>query len=220
MANFKTRVRRARPFLIGVAVAAVCLLGFFELAEDYSLSPAVAAFDTSVASTISGWRTPLLTRAFIAVTSLASTATATLMVAVVALSWYAFKRKSEALTLVVTVGGGALLGLLAKDVYLRERPLAAQALIPLPTGYSFPSGHALDSLLFYGIFAILVGYALKRGWPRVLLAVASIAVIVLVGVSRVYLGVHYPSDVVASWLLGGAWLALCAGAFESWGRRG
>lgn len=220
MASLKTKLRRARPFVIGAVVAVMCALGFFELAEDFSISPTVAAFDSTLTAAIDAWRTPARTSAFVAITGLADTMTATLMVVVVALGWYAFRRRTEALALVVAVAGGAALGFLAKEVYLRDRPLAAQALIPPPTGSSFPSGHALDTLLFYGAFAFLIGYAFKRGWQRATLGFAAFAVIVLVGVSRVYLGVHYPSDVIASWLLGGAWLSLCAGAYASWLRKG
>ncbi|NTW28329.1 MAG: phosphatase PAP2 family protein [Coriobacteriia bacterium] len=219
MARARTRTRRIWPLLAGVAVAALCLAAFFELAEDFRISSAIAKFDSSVTAAVHAWRTPELTRVFMLVTSIANGATMWLLVAVVSLGLYAFRHRAEAIALAGTVGAGALLGALAKNLYVRTRPPSGNALIALPTSYSFPSGHALASLLFFGMFGVLVGYAVKCGWPRVLTAVVAAVVIVLVGLSRVYLGVHWPSDVIASWLFGGAWLSLCAGAYASWRRR-
>jgi undecaprenyl-diphosphatase len=119
----------------------------------------------------------------------------------------------------LVVAGGQALGTLLKNVIVRSRPSATQALIPLPGSYAFPSGHALAAVLLYGVLAFLVARAAHTRVMRVGVVVAAVVIIGLVGLSRVYLGVHWPSDVVAAWILGGAWLAVCISGYLWWDRR-
>jgi len=89
----------------------------------------------------------------------------------------------------------------------------------VPSTYAFPSGHSITAMLLYGVLGFLLWRGLRVRWRR-MLAVAICAVLVLaIGLSRIYLGVHWPTDVVASILLGGVWLSLLAGAYLSWERR-
>jgi undecaprenyl-diphosphatase len=80
----------------------------------------------------------------------------------------------------------------------------------LPVSYSFPSGHALDSCVIYFALAALLAPYFRRGWERALLFTLAAVLVLLIGVSRVYLGVHWPSDVVGGWAVGAAWLAVWA----------
>jgi membrane-associated phospholipid phosphatase len=214
----RSTVSIATPLLAGLAVAAVCMAGYFELAEDLTLSPAIAAFDAQLTAIIQSWRGPAITAVFSAVTWSASTlvVTAIVLVAVAVLVWRCDSR--EALLVALIVASGTALGAIAKRVTARPRPPAAASLVELPTSYSFPSGHTLAALLLWTVIAFTVLRVGSRGWVKALAVFGGLLIAVLVGLSRVYLGVHWPSDVLASWLLGIAWLALTLGAFLTWER--
>ena len=109
----------------------------------------------------------------------------------------------------MTVGG--VLGALLKLLVGRHRPDLLEP-VARATGYSFPSGHALNAALTAGVF-VLVLLPVARGAMRWVLWGAAIAVTVLTGLSRIVLGVHWTSDVVAGWLLGIAVVAVTAAAF-------
>jgi len=116
----------------------------------------------------------------------------------------------------VTTWGSALLGAGLKLVVGRARPDLVDAVSTAP-GRSFPSGHALGSVVGCGVLLLLLGPLLSRAW-RVLAWVAGGVIVLLVGFARVGLGVHYLTDVVAGWVLGIAWLAVTAVVFEAWRR--
>jgi undecaprenyl-diphosphatase len=208
----------ATPLLAGVAIAVVCMLGYSELAEDLALSPKIVAFDSQLNAIIQSWRLPPLTWFFEAVTWSASTVpvVVVVLVAVAILMWLGHHREALLVALVVAVG--TALGTVAKRVTERPRPPVANAIIELPTSYSFPSGHTLAALLLWTVIAFVVVRVAHRQWVRVVAVAGGFSLMVLVGFSRVYLGVHWPSDVLASWLLGVAWLSVAIGGFLSWER--
>jgi len=118
------------------------------------------------------------------------------------------RRRTEAAIMVVATLGALGLELLLKGWYDRLRP----DLVPHATrvfSASFPSGHATMSAVVFLIIGALL--ASSQPEPRIKFYIASLAVLltVLVGVSRVYLGVHWPTDVLAGWTLGAAWAAIC-----------
>jgi membrane-associated phospholipid phosphatase len=123
--------------------------------------------------------------------------------------WFARrKRRNQLIFLFSTVGGAALLNLILKHIFLRPRPIFPQAFLVV-SGFSFPSGHAMISLAFYGAIAYLAFSMLKRRRSKLLAAGGALVVSALIGFSRLYLGVHYLSDVLAGWAAGGLWLAVC-----------
>src|SRR6185312_5538146 len=89
----------------------------------------------------------------------------------------------------------------------RSRPDQVQALLPA-SGYSFPSGHTFASLAFYGLLGLMLVLSVGSGLKRWALTVGIAGISGLVGFSRVYVGAHWPTDVLGSWLLGAAWLSL------------
>src|SRR5712691_7896729 len=93
-----------------------------------------------------------------------------------------------------------------KTAFARQRPDLINALIPAQ-GYSFPSGHAFVAFAFYGFATFLLAERAQSWSRRVLVVFVGLLVIFMVGFSRIYLGVHWPSDVLASLALGGAWLS-------------
>jgi undecaprenyl-diphosphatase len=118
------------------------------------------------------------------------------------------KQRLEALSLIVGLAGGLLLSETMKQVFERTRPpeiyRAAEAL-----NASFPSGHALLSTVFYLTMAAMLARALKRRRLKAYVIGVGISLALMVGITRVYLGVHWASDVLAGWCLGAAWATAC-----------
>jgi undecaprenyl-diphosphatase len=75
-----------------------------------------------------------------------------------------------------------------------------------PSSYSFPSGHALGSLCFYGILASVLSDRMRPGKQKFFVWLAAAFLVAMIGLSRIYLGVHYPSDVIAGYLAGAVWV--------------
>jgi len=125
------------------------------------------------------------------------------------------KRQKEALFWIFAVVGAALLNFMAKHAFARIRPDLWISISPEVT-YSFPSGHAMNSM---AVMTGLVLLAWDTRW-RGLMMVISVCFILLVGLSRIYLGVHYPSDILAGWLASSAWVVGLASVFtDRWGKR-
>ena len=138
-------------------------------------------------------------------------------VAALVVAWLLVRRQVRlALWAAVAVLGAGVLDYLLKIVVHRARPALPEAVAMAP-GYSFPSGHALSSIVVFGA-ALLIVLPLLHGAWRVVAWAGAVACVLLVGFSRVGLGVHFVSDVVAGWLIGLGWLAVTVAAFESWRR--
>jgi len=189
------------------------LFGFLSIAEDLATSSAMVGVDQQLSGLLRAFRTPVLTRLLWGFTVLGDPRVATLLTLLALGLLLVWGRRAEAWLVGVTVGGGAIISALAKLAFHRPRPLAQFALIKLPSSFSFPSGHALNSLLFFGVLAfVLVRLTKRLGWRLTILGAAAVAVL-LTGLSRVYLGVHWPSDVVASWSLAAAVLSVTCGLY-------
>ncbi|RDZ27979.1 phosphatase PAP2 family protein [Lysobacter silvisoli] len=110
------------------------------------------------------------------------------------------RRFREATYAAIALGGSGLLNLAAKQAFARDRPSLWESVAP-EHNYSFPSGHAMGSATLACVL-VLLAWRTRWRWP---LAVLMTAFVVLVGLSRVYLGVHYPSDILAGWAVATAW---------------
>lgn len=131
--------------------------------------------------------------------------------AVVAVAAFLLRRwyRGAVLVVVTLLGAGVLDGGL-KLLFGRTRPEAFFDHYPSPGTYSFPSGHALFAMAFFGGLAVLLYDRLRRPALRLVVAVAAVAIILSIGVSRIYLGVHYPSDVLGGYAVGIVWVAAVA----------
>jgi undecaprenyl-diphosphatase len=110
----------------------------------------------------------------------------------------------------VTLFGAVLLDVGFKALFARARPVAFFDYYPAPTSFSFPSGHALFATCFFGGIAVLVSHRLESRISQVLVWLVAVAVILLIGVSRIYLGVHYPTDVIGGFAVGVIWVTAVA----------
>ena len=176
----------------------------------------ISAFDAAVGDPVHAMRTPVLTTFFYLCTLLANTGTVVFITTTAVVVLAVRRLWAESLLVLVVVAGGQWFGTLLKAIFVRARPPASGALIPLPGSYAFPSGHALAAVLLYSVLAFLVVRRLSGRGARIVVVSLAIALIALVGISRVYLGVHWPSDVIAAWMLGGVWFAACAWVYVRW----
>ena len=115
-----------------------------------------------------------------------------------------------AVLVLVTLTGAAVLDVGLKVFFARARPEAFFDYYPSPPSFSFPSGHALFAVCFFGGVAALLSHRLRGRLARLLVWTIALVLIILIGVSRVYLGVHYPTDVIGGFAVGIVWVASVA----------
>jgi undecaprenyl-diphosphatase len=115
-----------------------------------------------------------------------------------------------AVLVVVTLVGTVVLDLGLKELFARARPQAFFDYYRTPESYSFPSGHALFAVCFFGGLAVLLSHRLRGRFAQILVWTIALVLIVLIGMSRVYLGVHYPTDVIGGFAVGTVWVAFVA----------
>lgn len=208
--------RDPRPGVL-VIVAGVAIAGFIALAAAIMLAPAFVRFDLAATEAIRSLHVPALEEVAVAITTLGDFWPMTLLTGIAGLILFVMHRKTSAVTLVLAVLLGSLFGSLLKLVFVRVRPALDAVPIPIPDTYSFPSGHALAGVLFFGSLVILIMLH-ERNLARALTAAALCVFAALsLSMSRVYLGVHYLGDVIGSWLLGIGWLALVVVVSARWG---
>lgn len=204
-----------RIAFLGALLALSAFAAFLGLAYEVS-DGATRRLDVAlllrVHSTFPGWLEPFL----IAVTTLGYYWVVTVLLAIVAFLFYRRDFRSYALYLPVCAFGGMSLATIVKDSVDRVRPhLFHFANYPIPSSYSFTSGHATMAVAFYGVLSLLIARRL-RGWRRWSLVGLGGILVLLIGFSRLYLGVHYPSDVLGGYLLGTFWSAAVGSAFTLW----
>lgn len=200
-------------FVIGGTLLLAALVIFAELSEDLS-AHWVAQFDTLVTAVIRAKPSSGLTAFMQLMTDMGSPVFLIMVALVFATTLYRRRLFPEALLLLISLVGGWGWDELLKRLFRRARP--SEHWLTGASGYSFPSGHSMVSMALYGVLAyILLSYPLARRWrwPGILF---TGAIILMVGISRIYLGVHYPSDVLAGFAAGGAWATICSAAIRKW----
>jgi membrane-associated phospholipid phosphatase len=201
-----------------LTAGALVLIGaswlFGGIAEDVVSGDPLTLVDVQVAQWFHAHATPLLTRIMLVITNLHAPLAVTLAVLVIA-ACLAWKRNWYWLIcLGLAVPLGMLLNVLMKYAFHRTRPRFDDPLLVL-SSYSFPSGHVAGATLFYGFVAALLVAHVKAWRWRVLVVLAALGMVVLVALTRMYLGVHYLSDVLAAFAEGVAWLTLCLTAVNT-----
>ena len=119
---------------------------------------------------------------------------------------WTLNKKREAGFLAAALISGEIIKELLKFIFQRARPDAGLALIQ-ESGYSFPSGHAFMAVIFYGMICYFIYQTRKNKWQKIILLAVTSILVFLIGYSRIYLGVHWVSDVLAGWAIGSAILA-------------
>ncbi len=136
---------------------------------------------------------------------LGMTIIASLITAAMVWRW---RSRTPLVLMLVAVAGSLTLTTVGKAAVGRSRPPLSEAVPPYEYAFSFPSGHALNSTVIAGLVAYLLARRLRTRWARVLTIAAAVAWAVAMGLSRVFLGHHWLTDVMVGWLLGAAWLVV------------
>jgi undecaprenyl-diphosphatase len=206
--------------LVGGLVALAGTFAFARFASHVS-SGRTQAFDESVLRWVADHKSPALEPVVLEITFLGTGSVVMMIVAVSALFLWLTTHKYSSILLLIATFGGIILNNLLKMGFGRPRP----QLFDWGThvvSYSFPSGHAMSAAVVYGTVAYLAARLQKRHWHRVATMLAALLLIILICLSRLYLGVHYPSDVIAGVLIGLTWAAFCMATLEAiqlYGRR-
>ncbi|CAG9620511.1 phosphatase PAP2 family protein [Sutcliffiella rhizosphaerae] len=180
---------------------------FLELAEGI-LEKDTFALDEAILSFFQLVEQPFLTTLFSFITELGSIWFITLIT--IFLSLYYWKKEQDvivAIFVIIASAGGGILILLLKYIFQRERPSHAPEYDG--SGFSFPSGHALGSFIIYGFIIYLLFKEKRYMKTRILLMASLLLLIICIGLSRVYLHVHYPTDIIAGYSIGLIWLICC-----------
>ncbi|WP_307151920.1 phosphatase PAP2 family protein [Robertmurraya andreesenii] len=163
------------------------------------------SFDSLIIAFVQGFETEFLT----AIMKFFSFIGSTVSVIIISIGsalylYYVLRHRRELILLAITMIGSTLLNILLKSIFQRARPEINQ--IVFEEGFSFPSGHSMAAFSLYGILTFLLWRHIKTRIGRGLLLTINSLMILLIGLSRIYLGVHYPSDVIAAYAASGFWL--------------
>ncbi len=196
----------------GLAVAALAMWGFATIAHEV-LEKETYAFDKSILLYLKSLHTPVRDRVMLTLTFLGEPNLLLALSVSLGIILWVRKHRSEATTIAVTGAGAIGLNILLKQLFARDRPLLWERTVDVRF-YSFPSGHAMISMVIYG----LLGYFLGSRFPKQRWWIYSLTVVLVaaIGLSRLYLGVHWPTDVIAGYTAGLVWLIACILSLEVW----
>lgn len=203
---------------VGLALSIGALWLFGGVTEDVINHDPLTVLDLQLASWFRAHATHALDRVALVATNVGSPTTVAVLVVLVAVALAARRWWFALAGWLAANGGGAVLDAMVKRIIHRPRPEGAAAFLhatPLGISFSFPSGHAMGSLIAYG----MLGFLLVRFWPAarrhaVAVAAVTLALILLIGLTRLYLGVHYLSDVIGGYAAGIVWLTTCITGVE------
>ncbi|SFB14500.1 undecaprenyl-diphosphatase [Cohnella sp. OV330] len=175
-------------------------------------------FDRSIIRFVQGFESPALSHVMKFFTAIGVGFPVTAIAVVIVLFlFFVLKHRRELILFVFVLGGSQLLNVVLKLAFHRERPDIHR--IIQVAGYSFPSGHSMGAFSLYGVSAYLLWKHIPARWGRAILIAAGAALVSAIGVSRIYLGVHYPSDVIGGYLASGFWLASSIRVYRKYDKR-
>ena len=195
---------------LGLIAAAGCLFLFYHLAAEMKAGN-TQQFDESVLTLFNQFASPRLTFFMRVATYLGSNEFLIVLGTYVVVAFALVGWKRGMVTFLITMAGAAVLNSTLKLIFARERPEPFFGILR-PESYSFPSGHALFSFCFYGVVAAVITARIRQTSKRSAVWVVASVLVLLIGLSRIYLGVHYPSDVLAGYVAAFVWLVVVASA--------
>ncbi len=206
LSNFIKRSKKgkllATEIVLGLSVLIVSLYAFLTITTDTLFELKLVQIDYDLSHQLYALRNPLLTNAMLVISFLGAGFTVAAS-AIIVVMLYKKRYTQESLVFSLLMGLGALANYILKNVFQRARP----TFDPLVhhASYSFPSAHAMNSFIFYVTIAYLTYHLTGNRKTTLIITIISISMIILTGVSRVYLGVHYPSDIIAGYYAGLVW---------------
>lgn len=198
--------------LLGLAVSVSAGVLFLELAEEV-MEEEKFAFDLAIMSFLRSHEYDLVFAKMKIITEAGSVWWIASVTAITSVFlWFYRKDRWGAMFMIVANAGGGLLVMLLKYVFQRPRPSINPAYDGI--GFSFPSGHATGSIVLYGFLIYLIARERKLMIGRIAAIIGLLFLIIFVGFSRVYLDVHYPSDILGGFAVGTIWLLFCLFSLE------
>jgi len=180
-----------------------------EIYESVSDEAGVAGLDRPVLDAVLGWRSDPADTAISWFTDLGGQVGMSLLaVGAVIVMTLAWRQWTPAVLVLVAAAGSLAITVVGKAAVGRVRPPLADAVPPFESSPAFPSGHALNTVVIAGVVAYLLVRRLRLRWVRVTTVIAAVVFALLMGLSRVYLGHHWLTDVLVAWTLGLAWLTV------------
>ncbi|MDQ0414770.1 phosphatase PAP2 family protein [Mesobacillus stamsii] len=200
-----------------LVIGFISLIGFSFIAVLISVGK-VAEFDQALISFIRGFETPALTSIMKLFTFIGSFPVVLVIFLIVSFIFYrVLKSRTEIFLVAAVIVGTQVINLLLKLLFHRARP-DIHLLIDVG-GYSFPSGHAMSAFAVYGILTFVFWRHIPKSIGRISLIIGSSMFILFIGMSRIYLGVHYPSDIIGGYFASAAWLTVAIWFFQSYKER-
>ena len=190
--------------LLGLGTAILALI-FFGWLADEALEGDARWFDDATRAAVHQLASPLLTAIMRGFSFVGSTIALTIGTIFVVVRFVMRRLKREAKLFAITMIGAAVLNITLKLAFKRPRPVPFFNLTP-PESYSFPSGHSLTSAVFFGALAAILTARIKSKRVRMGVWIVSTAMFLLIGLSRIYLGVHYTTDVIAGFAAALIWI--------------
>jgi undecaprenyl-diphosphatase len=195
------------------AVVVAGTLGLIVLADAATESDGLAAFDPGLTADAVSHRTTVLTAIARVLTFIGSAVVLVPLTIVAALVLWRWTRSLRApAVLLVAMIGSTILTSVLKSLIGRARPDAVDVLGPVSETFAFPSGHTLNSTVFYLTLAALVCTRIRSRRTRTAILAAAVVLSIGIGLSRVYLGYHWATDVVAGWTVAIVWLVIVLNA--------
>jgi undecaprenyl-diphosphatase len=205
--TFDDVIRSRQTVAAALAVIVLGLLAIV-LTEAVVHHKALSELDGPFRDWVIGHRSGFWTEVMVNASRFGSTPSLIVIVLVVG-GWLVWKgRKGDALLVVGGSAGALALGPVLKVIVERPRPALSDHVV-FVNSWSYPSGHSLNSMAVLGLLTVLAIRERPGTLRRTALAVLGAFLVVVIGFSRVYLGVHWPSDVLAGWLIGVLWLVVC-----------
>ena len=218
--NKALQLKRPRDvrFWIAMAVMIVAAAAFAVIARDVWETAPILKQDMQVSVWLHTHGSPVFSAFLFAITQVHSTVGIPIRSLVVAYFLWRHGDRYWVLSLAVAVAGGLLLNVILKFVFHRDRPTWDDPILSLASS-SFPSGHTAGATLFYGFLAAYMVWRMKKPAARVLVVVACAFMVALVGFSRIYLGVHFLSDVLAAISMSTVWLVVSLVTVRAYAKR-
>jgi undecaprenyl-diphosphatase len=194
-------------------VLVIAIAVFAAIAEEVFAGEELAAFDRALAAALRSRTSPFWHSTFWWITWLGTGVVLGIVSAIVAFWLFIKGLRLYAMTWIASQAGWGVVSYSLKLAYARPRP---EGFDPFLTsgGWSFPSGHAMGTLVFCGVAAYLLVRTLHSHLLRAMVITLALTWPLIMGFSRMYLGVHYATDVVAGFLAGAAWVAMCVSGTE------
>jgi membrane-associated phospholipid phosphatase len=200
--------------LLGLAVSGFLLAVFVHLARETIFYHEADFLDHVIIWLARYYANPALDKIMVVITYIGSGYAYVVFAPIILAVLLGWRHWREGISLILCLAGAVVLNFLLKHLFERARPDAFR--VVNESGYSFPSGHAMVSLCFYSMIAYIWGRKMPTAIRRLMLYGLTAVMIIVIGFSRVYLGVHYPSDVLGGYIAGGTWLAFCMALLWWW----